>query len=188
MRKTIFSLILSFTTVLADEIDFTSDGWDRECYLYKPSFIPDGAQGDDFEPVPLVFMLHGYGGEGEDNYNLTSIAEDSCFMVAFPSGMYNTWNLGPEANGSHDIDDVSYIEALVDTIYNYYPLDTNRVYATGHSAGGGFANHVACDSTKFTAMGSAAGYLWTAFEHWGEGLDSDLAEEYNYLCDPMTIG
>ena len=100
---------------------------------------------------------------------------------------YNTWNLGPEAN-SHDIDDVSYIEALVDTIYNYYPLDTNRVYATGHSAGGGFANHVACASTKFTAMGSAAGYLWTAFEHWGEGLDSDLAEEYNYLCDPMTIG
>ena len=186
MRKTIFSLILSFTTVLADEIDFTYDGWDRECYLYKPSCIPDNP-GDDFEPVPLVFMFHGFGGEGEDNYDFTSIAEDSCFMVAFPSGMFNTWNLGPEAN-SHDIDDVSYIEALVDTIYNYYPLDTNRVYATGHSAGGGFANHVACASTKFTAMGSAAGYLWTAFEHWGEGLDSDLAEEYNYLCDPMTIG
>jgi len=177
-----------FTTLLySDEIDFTHDGWDRECYLYKPSCIPDGAQGDDFEPVPLVMMFHGLGGEGEDNYDFTSIAEDSCFMVAFPSGMYNTWNLGPEAN-SHDIDDVSYIEALVDTIYNYYPLDTNRVYATGHSAGGGFANHVACASTKFTAMGSAAGYLWTAFEHWGEGLDSDLAEEYNYLCDPMTIG
>jgi poly(3-hydroxybutyrate) depolymerase len=188
MRKTIFSLILSFTTVLADEIDFTYDGWDRECYLYKPSCIPDGAQGDDFEPVPLVFMFHGLGGEGEDNYDFTSIAEDSCFMVAFPSGMYNTWNTGPDAPGSHSIDDISYIEALVDTIYNYYPLDTNRIYGTGHSAGGGFANHLACASDKFTALGSAAGYLWTAFEHWGEGLDSDLAEEYNYLCDPMTIG
>ena len=187
MRKTIFSFILSFTTVLADEIDFTYDGWDRECYLYKPSCIPDNP-GDDFEPVPLVFMFHGFGGEGEDNYDFTSIAEDSCFMVAFPSGMYNTWNLGPEAPGSHDIDDISYIEALVDTIYNYYPLDTNRIYGTGHSAGGGFTNHLACASDEFTAMGSAAGYLWTAFEHWGEGLDSDLAEEYNYLCDPMTIG
>ena len=187
MRKTIFSLILSFTTVLADEIDFTYDGWDRECYLYKPSCIPDNP-GDDFEPVPLVFMFHGFGGEGEDNYDFTSIAEDSCFMVAFPSGMYNTWNLGPEAPGSHDIDDISYIEALIDTIYNYYPLDTNRIYGTGHSAGGGFTNHLACASDEFTALGSAAGYLWTAFEHWGDGLDSDLAVEYNYLCDPMTIG
>ena len=187
MRKTIFLLILLFTTVLADEIDFNFDGWDRECYLYKPSCIPDNP-GEDFEPVPLVLMFHGLGGEGEDNYDFTSLAEDSCFMVAFPSGMYNTWNLGPEAPGGHDIDDISYIEALVDTIYNYYPLDTNRIYATGHSAGGGFTNHLACATTKFTALGSAAGYLWTAFEHWGEGLDSDLAEEYNYLCDPMTIG
>jgi len=187
MKRMLFMLILLITSAFSDEIDFTYDGWDRECYLYKPSCIPDNP-GDDFEPVPLVFMFHGYGGEGEDNYDFTSIAEDSCFMVAFPSGMYNTWNLGPEANGSHDIDDVSYIEALVDTIYNYYPLDTNRIYGTGHSAGGGFANHLACTSTEFTALGSAAGYLWTAFEHWGEGLESDIAEEYNYLCDPMTIG
>jgi len=187
MRKTIFSLILSFTTVFADEIDFTHDGWDRECYLYKPSCIPDIVP-NEFEPVPLVFMFHGLGGEGEDNYDFTSIAEDSCFMVAFPSGMYNTWNLGPEAPGGHDIDDISYMEALIDTIYDHYPLDTNRIYATGHSAGAGFSNHLACASTEFTALGSAAGYLWTAFDHWGEGLDPDIAEEYNYLCDPMTIG
>ena len=58
MKKTIFLLILLFTTVLADEIDFNFDGWDRECYLYKPSCIPDNP-GEDFEPVPLVLMFHG---------------------------------------------------------------------------------------------------------------------------------
>ena len=94
MRKTILLLILSFTTVLADEIDFTHDGWDRECYLYKPSCIPDIVP-NEFEPVPLVFMIHGLGGVGVDNYDFSSLAEDSCFMVAFPSGVYNTWNCGP---------------------------------------------------------------------------------------------
>ena len=37
-------------------------------------------------------MLHGLGGTGADNYGFTPLAEDSCFMVVFPSGMYNTWN------------------------------------------------------------------------------------------------
>ena len=187
MRRLIIPFFLIFTIIIADEIDFQHDGWDRECYLYKPSCIPDDPS-EDFEPVPLVMMFHGLGGEGEDNYDFTSLAEDSCFMVAFPSGMYNTWNAGPEAPYGHEIDDNSYVEALIDTIYNYYPLDTNRIYGTGHSYGAGFTNHLACTSTEFTALGAAAGWLWTAYEHWGEGLDPDIAEEYNYLCDPMNIG
>ena len=79
---------------IADEIDFVHDGWPRECYLFKPSCIPDDP-GEDFEPIPLVFMIHGLGGEGQDFYNFSPLAEDSCFMVAFPSGLYNTWNAGP---------------------------------------------------------------------------------------------
>ena len=67
---------------IADEIDFVHDGWPRECYLFKPSCIPDDP-GEDFEPIPLVFMIHGLGGEGQDFYNFSPLAEDSCFMVAF---------------------------------------------------------------------------------------------------------
>ena len=148
-----------FTTLLySDEIDFTHDGWDRECYLYKPSCIPDDVS-DDFEPVPLVLMFHGLGGEGVDNYGFSLVAEDSCFVVAFPSGMYNTWNCGPETPYGHEIDDNSYVDALIDTIYNNYPIDTNRIYGTGHSMGGGFTNHLACTSTRFTALGSSGGWL-----------------------------
>ena len=153
------------TILSADEVNFTFDGWDRECYLYKPSCIPDQIP-DDFEPIPLVFMLHGLGGVGEDNYNFSALAEDSCFIVAFPQGMYNQWNIGPEAG--HEIDDNSYLEALIDTIYTYYPVDTNKVYQTGHSMGGYMANHLNCTSNRFTAYGSSGGGMHGAYGQGNE--------------------
>ena len=163
--KLIFVLSVSLTS--GYEIDFEFDGWNRECYLYKPSCIPNEVP-DDFEPVPLVFMFHGLGGEGADWYDWSSLAEDSCFVVAFPSGVYNTWNIGPEHANSHDIDDNSYIEALVDTILVDFPIDTNRIYGTGHSMGGALTNHLFCTSNQFTALGSSGG--WQNWIYAPEGI------------------
>ena len=73
MKKILFVFYLlssSATYIIADEIDFTHGGWEREAYLYKPSCIPENVP-DDFEPVPLVFMIHGLGGVGADNYNFS---------------------------------------------------------------------------------------------------------------------
>ena len=177
MKNILFLFIFSITTILADEIDFIHDGWAREAYLFKPSCIPDIVP-DEFE-VPLVLMFHGLGGDGADYYAISPLAEDSCFIAAFPSGLFNTWNVGPEANFSHDIDDNSYVAALIDTIYNNYPIDTNRIYGTGHSMGGGFTNHLSCTSTEFTALGSSGGYV---------NQNYDPNSDYSYLCDPFTIG
>ncbi len=61
MKKILFVFYLfssSATFIIANEIDFTHDGWQREAYLYKPSCIPEDVP-DDFEPVPLVLMFHG---------------------------------------------------------------------------------------------------------------------------------
>ena len=129
MRKIIFIVIFGFNALIADELDFWHDGWYRECYIYKPSCISDNPS-NDFQ-VPLVMMFHGFGGVGEDNYAFSNLAEDSCFIVAFPSGAFNTWNVGPEHFLSHDIDDNSYVETLIDSIVDDYPVDTNRVYGTG---------------------------------------------------------
>ena len=93
-NSSLIILIIFGNFTFPDEIDFIHDGWEREAYLYKPSCIPENVP-DDFETVPLVFMIHGLGGEGIDFYNFSSLAEDSCFMVVFPSGLFNTWNAGP---------------------------------------------------------------------------------------------
>ena len=175
MNKKVILLLIycSMCIAIADQINFSHDGWGREAYLYKPSCIPDDP-GEDFEPLPLVFMIHGLGGEGEDNYSFSALAEDSCFMVVFPSGIYNTWNAGPGAPFSHNIDDNSYFDALIDTIYNNYPLDTNRVYLTGHSMGGFMASHMNCTSTSFTAYGGSGGSIYDGYA---------VGNEYEELCD-----
>ena len=73
-----------------------------------------------------------------------------------------------EAGFSHDIDDNSYFDALIDTIYSYYPLDTNRIYLTGHSLGGYMANHLNCTSNRFTAFGSSGGGIHEAYGQGNE--------------------
>ena len=69
MKKLIL-FTFTLTTIFAGELDFNHDGWDREAYYYKPSCLNDA--GEDFEPIPLVFMIHGLGGVGADNYNFSA--------------------------------------------------------------------------------------------------------------------
>ena len=123
MKKLIL-FTFTLTTIFAVEIDFNHNGWDREAYLYKPSCVPDNPN-NFFEPVPLVMMFHGLGGIGADNYAISTLAEDSCFIVAFPSGLFNTWNVGPEAGFSHDIDDNSYALIINDMDDDFLALDTS---------------------------------------------------------------
>ena len=184
MRK-ILLLNFLFNFLISDEIDFIHEGWDREAYLYKPSCIPNDIP-DDFEPIPLVFMIHGLGGVGVDNYNFSALAEDSCFMVILPSGLYNTWNCGPEIPYGHDINDNSYMHALIDTIENRYPLDTNRIYLTGHSMGGHFANHMNCTSTRFTAYASSGGILNGNYNEGNQNHNLCNTNSGNYPY-PITI-
>ena len=170
MKKLIL-FTFTITTIFAGELDFNHDGWDREAYYYKPSCLNDA--GEDFEPIPLVFMIHGLGGVGADYYNFSALAEDSCFMVVFPSGMFNTWNAGPEMGYSHDINDNSYFDALIDTLHYTYSIDTNKIYLTGHSMGGVMASHMNCTSTSFTAYGGSGGAIYSGY-HPGN--------DYDYLC------
>ena len=185
MKKSLIILIIFGNFTFPDEIDFIHDGWEREAYLYKPSCIPENVP-DDFETVPLVFMIHGLGGEGIDFYNFSSLAEDSCFMVVFPSGLFNTWNAGPSMPYAHEIDDNGYFDALIDNIESNYPLDTNRVYLTGHSMGGFMASHLNCTSTSFTAYGGSGGGITHGYYQGNEYEDLCKIENGTYP-NPMII-
>ena len=100
-------------------------------------------------------------------------------VVGFTSSSSNGLDY-PIVVNNKSVDFSAYALNLLDTINNNYPIDTNKVYASGHSMGGAMTNHLACTSTRFTALGSSGG--WMNFNYM-----SDDSEYYD-VCNPITVG
>lgn len=131
-------------------------GQTRSYQLYVP---PDVAG-----RVPLVIVLHGFGGDGAamlEQGHWTAKAQAEGFMVVAPDGLpkhpgrrpsffFNprSWNAGA-ATGSPaqaaGVDDVAFIAALLDSLEAVYPVDSQRVYVTGFSNGAGMVWRVAAE-------------------------------------------
>jgi polyhydroxybutyrate depolymerase len=58
--------------------------------------------------------------------------------------------------GPQDADDVGFLNGLLDKLIDEYPVDPQRVYIYGYSAGGAMAHRMACDNAERFA-GIAAG-------------------------------
>jgi polyhydroxybutyrate depolymerase len=130
-------------------------GKKREYVLH----VPKSGAG---RPRPLVITLHGGAGSGPNvkGFSLMDpVADANGFIAAYPSGMRGliggTWN-GGECCGlamEKGSPDLEFISALIDELAGSGCVDPKRVYATGISNGGMFANHLACDlSDKIAAI------------------------------------
>src|SRR5882757_3169767 len=128
----------------------SAGGLDRSYRLY----VPDGVA----SPAPLVVMLHGGFGSGqqaERSYGWDELADGAKFVVAYPDGVGRAWNVGGCCGrpGRENIDDVGFINAIVDDIAGHVAIDPKRRYATGISNGGMLAYAVACNTGTFAAIG-----------------------------------
>jgi polyhydroxybutyrate depolymerase len=90
---------------------------------------------------------------------LSEKADSSGFIVIYPEGLVlnqnRSWNAGnccpPAIN--QNIDDVGFIDNLLDSVFSNYSIDTTRVYATGSSNGGMLCYRLACElSHRFAAI------------------------------------
>jgi poly(3-hydroxybutyrate) depolymerase len=135
-----------------------SGGVSRTFHLYRPQGLPD--------VVPLVVMLHGGFGTGEQaerSYHWDSAADNGHFLVAYPDGLNRAWNAGtccgePQRSNT---DDVGFITAMVGAIEQEIPIDRARVYATGMSNGAMMALRLGCQTDTFAAIAPVAGTLLT---------------------------
>jgi polyhydroxybutyrate depolymerase len=104
-------------------------------------------------PVPLLFVHHGYNGSADQIRQLTrfdALADEKGFVVAFPEGAGATWNAGLGVCGFGQFvtglgDDFSFVAEMVTTIAAQAPVDRARVFTTGFSMGGYFANNIGCN-------------------------------------------
>lgn len=105
---------------------------------------------------PLVLYFHGDGGDGsgmQRSAPFESASGDAAF-VAYPDGIGRTWDLETPTGNR----DVAFMEALVADVARDFTIDRRKVFATGYSNGGFFANVLACQrSSLVRAIASNAG-------------------------------
>jgi len=125
---------------------FVYGGLRRTYLLHVPTSF------DKDRPWPLVFVLHGGGGDGAKVAKLTGFsakAEAAGFIVCYPDAVNHHWNDGRQVRrfkSQRDaIDDVGFIAALIDRFAKDLNVDRQRVYATGISNGGMMCHRLGCD-------------------------------------------
>jgi polyhydroxybutyrate depolymerase len=138
----------------------THDGLDREFILYVPRRYEEG------HAVPLLINLHGYTSNAEEQMwygDFRCIADDENFLIVHPEGtVYDGkthWNTGGWTPNS-TVDDLCFIDALIEYLKQQYKIDPKRIYAAGMSNGGEMSYHLACQlSDKIAAIASVAGSM-----------------------------
>jgi len=104
-------------------------------------------------PMPLVIAMHGGGGADAASFQryieLDAVADDEGFAVVYPNAKGENWNDGRTGRllveNAAGTDDVAFLSALIDHLAARMPLDLDRIYATGHSNGGGMSLRLGCE-------------------------------------------
>lgn len=124
------------------------------------------------KPRPLVFLLHGSGGTGEQmlaRSGLTETAERHGFLIVAPDAGLAAyagfaWNIPgvPTVTGQiptdEDPDDVAFIAQTSDWLTRSGCADSRRVYVTGHSGGGRMSSWLGCVAAdRFAAIAPVVG-------------------------------
>ena len=141
MKRILFiTLLLSTAVCFSAELKTQSwdvDGVKREALVHMPS---------GNEPAPLVFVFHGHGGNMRNiarSFHIHQLWPEAAVVymqglptpgkLTDPEGKKNGWNSDPSDASNRDL-------KFFDTVYASLQsrVDTNRVFSTGHSNGGGF--------------------------------------------------
>lgn len=120
---------------------WTVDGVAREALVYVPPHATT-------QPTPVVFAFHGHGGSMRNTSR--SWAYHTLWpeaLVVYPQGLNTAGRLtDPEgkkpgwqhAAGAEADRDLKFFDAMLASLRKDYRVDDRRIYATGHSNGGGF--------------------------------------------------
>src|SRR5271156_2990007 len=136
---------------------------DRSYLAYVPVKLPFGSA--------LVIVLHGSGMDGKKmrkwaGYEFDRLADRQGFAVVYPDGYRGNWNdcrrNATFAAKKENIDDVSFVLALIDRFRAEHAVDAKQVYAFGYSNGGHMAFRLAMEAPdEIAAIAAVAASLPT---------------------------
>ncbi len=147
-----------------------SGGLDRKVPLYKP------ASAAGHSDIPLVFDLHGSGGNGRQQAlrsGLTAQADRHGFLLANPDGGIADpaaptdkfyWHvpgvplIGNVQMPANAPDDVQFFRDAIQQLEQAACVDPNRIYVTGFSGGARMASALGCElSDRIAAIAPVSG-------------------------------
>ena len=122
-------------------------------------------------PLPLLIVLHGHGGTGRRMMRLTGLnrlADEEGWLVAYPDGKswwnipWGSWNAEYCCGYAQrrEVDDLAFLNLLMDDILKAYPADSKQVSIVGVSNGGMMAYRAGCAmAERLSAIGIVAGAM-----------------------------
>ena len=138
-------MLLAFQALLpgvADAAALTNMGWNIDGTTRRALVhLPAGTNG-----APIIFGFHGHGGTmnfAARKFRLHELWPEA--VVVYPQGLPTKtprdtagalagWLMLPTPNNK----DLKFFDAMLETARRDWHINTNRVYVTGHSNGGGF--------------------------------------------------
>ena len=159
---TVFALTLSLISPATATPNYTVGG-DRPVTVNLPDSLAN--------PAPLLILLHSASTSGahQENYmHLGPVAKKNGLIYIAPDGMTNPegkrfWNASKSCCNRYkqEVDDVAYINSLIDEISKKTPVDSKRIYLIGHSNGAFMSFTFACKTNKIAAIVAIAGAMDT---------------------------
>ena len=145
------------------------DGVKREALVSIPAGASSGA------PLPLVFAFHGHGGSMRQASRSFPIHEAwPGAIVIYPQGLPTPSQLVDHAGtragwqgvaGAQSDRDLRFFDVMLASLRADYPIDSKRIYATGHSNGGLFTYLLWAErGDTFAAFAPSAALLAHGYE------------------------
>ncbi|AQR72090.1 hypothetical protein BZG29_19125 [Janthinobacterium sp. LM6] len=146
MKCLISLLVLACTSIpaLAQVTSLVHKEEKRRYIVYTPAAYQSQPQ----KTFPVVFNFHGGGMSMAEQMLYTQMnktAERHQFIVVYPQGIKQDWNVGFGMDYLAGTDDVGFTQAMLSKLKQDYRIDEQRVYATGLSRGGFFALRLAAE-------------------------------------------
>lgn len=120
-------------------------------------------------PAPLLILLHSASTSGahQERYmKLGPVAKKNGIIYIAPDGVMNPdgqrfWNASKACCNRYnqDVDDVAYINSLIDEIDKRTPIDRKRIFLIGHSNGAFMSFTFACKTNQVAAIVAIAGAM-----------------------------
>ncbi len=164
----IFPVAKTFGQDIPKTLTWTINNETRKALIYIPTTAKTKA-------TPVIFAFHGHGGTMLNMYKTRGFEKlwpeaificpqglNTVGLLTDPEGKKTGWTTNTQSENNRDL---AFFDAMLATLRADYKVDENKIYATGHSNGGGFTYLLlasrANEFAAFAPTATAAGRITT---------------------------